>query len=49
MHKGSCICDKVKIEIKDHIFVKDKGDYYDLNDGLPKNSVYPGHENNEII
>ena len=24
------------LKIKDHIFVEDKGDYYDIDDGLPK-------------
>lgn len=31
-----------------HIFVKDKGDYYELKDGLPKNTVYPGHPDNVV-
>ena len=26
-----------------HIFVADKGDYYDIADGLPQESHWPGH------
>jgi hypothetical protein len=36
-------------KITGHIFVKDKGDYYQITDGLPQNSVYPGHKDNQII
>ena len=36
------------VEIEEHIFVKDKGEYYDLNDGLPQNTVYPGHTDNQV-
>ena len=35
-----------KTKLKEHIFVKDKSDYYDIIDGLPQNSVYPGHPDN---
>lgn len=36
-------------KITKHIFVKDKGDYYEIKDGLPMNSVYPGHADNQIL
>lgn len=41
--------DPTNVELKEHIFVKDKGDYYELNDGLPLHTVYPGHKENEVI
>ncbi|MEO0336999.1 MAG: GFA family protein [Pseudomonadota bacterium] len=39
---------KTRVQVKEHIFVKDKGDYYELSDGLPQNSVYPGHKDNIV-
>jgi hypothetical protein len=36
-------------KITDHIFIKDKGDYYQITDGLPQNTVYPGHPDNKVI
>lgn len=40
---------ETKVKIEEHIFIKDKGDYYDLLDGLPRNTFYPGHADNEVI
>ena len=31
------------------IFLKDKGDYYQITDGLPQNTVYPGHPDNKVV
>lgn len=36
-------------KITEHIFVKDKGDYYQIKDGLPQNKFYPGHPDNDIL
>ena len=40
---------ETKIKITEHIFVKDKGDYYDLTDELPRNTWYPGHKENKVL
>lgn len=37
------------VKIIEHIFVKDKGDYYEISDGLPQNTFYPGHTENKIL
>ena len=49
MHQGSCLCGKVRFKVANkleapaatalerHIFVADKGDYYEMGDGLPQN------------
>lgn len=40
---------KTNVKINAHIYIKDKGDYYEITDGLPKNTYYPGHPKNEVI
>ena len=41
MHKGSGLCGAVKFVVESslvlHIFVAEKGDYYEITDGLPQN------------
>jgi hypothetical protein len=37
------------VKIIEHIFVKDKGDYYEISDSLPQNTFYPGHKENVIL
>ena len=32
--------------VKEHIFTKDKGDYYEITDELHKHKTYPGDPNN---
>ena len=32
---------KTNTKIREHIFVKDKGDYYEINDGLPQYQTHP--------
>lgn len=35
------LADTTGLEVKGHIFVKDKGDYYDITDGLPQFDAFP--------
>ena len=49
MHQGSCLCGKVGFKVANkldaltatalerHIFVAEKGDHYEMGDGLPQN------------
>ena len=50
--RGSCLCGKVRLDIAGsferpsglrlvkHTFVGDKGDYYDITDGVPQSDSY---------
>ena len=38
---AGCIDDKAGLEIKGHIFVDEKPDFYEINDGLPQFATYP--------
>jgi len=45
MMKGSCLCGAVRepptgVRLAKHTFVGDKGDYYDIDDGLPQSQSY---------
>ena len=40
MLNGKCLCGGVRIELSKHTFVGDKGDYYQITDGLPQNNDY---------
>lgn len=33
------------LEVKGHIFVESKGDYYEITDGLPQFDTYPDRDN----
>lgn len=35
-----CLDSKVQQKITKHIFVRDKGDYYEINDGAPQNAEF---------
>lgn len=43
LYAGS-LDDQTGITIANHIFVADKGDYYEINDEIPKHMTYPGAE-----
>jgi len=36
-----CLDDTDGLELKGHIFVADKGGYYDITDGLPQYDAFP--------
>ena len=38
--KAGCLDEPTGLALAEHIFVSEKGDYYDITDGLPQRSEY---------